>query len=260
MNPLPGFQFAPCGRLHVVGARHPLEQMASATALRAATGALLLHALFFGSVLLAQLLAKPQPPVDLTDPLPPSEIVIQPPPSIAPGSIGPDLGEFAPMKRHASGMAGIPEPVWDLDAEAPTIPRQDEYDLPFDPTAGEEITGGRGGGGGTGERLDEDALDRVPAVRGDETFMSAEVMPVLVKMTAPDYPRLAREAGIEGEVIVRAVVDQHGRVAQVVVSSGPEFLRDAAAAAVRSALFRPALQNGRAVRVWVSVPIRFTLE
>jgi protein TonB len=226
--------------------------------LRAATGALLLHALFFGSVLLAQLLAKPRPPVDLPDLAPPGKFVIQPPPSIAPGPRGPDVGEFAPTKSRASGKTGIPDPVWDLDADAPTIPRMDELDLPFDPSAGEQIDGGRGGGGGSGERLDDEAIGRLPAVRGDEIF--PEVMPVLVKMTTPDYPRLAREAGIEGEVVVRAVVDQNGRVAHVVVASGPAVLRDAAAAAVRSALFRPALQNGRAVRVWVSIPIRFTLE
>ena len=109
-------------------------------------------------------------------------------------------------------------------------------------------------------RLDEGAFGRPLDGWDDEIFVSAEVMPVLVKMTPPAYPRLAREAGIEGEVLVRAVVDQHGRVARVVVSSGPELLRDAAAAAVRAALFRPALQNGSAVRVWVAIPIRFTLE
>jgi TonB family protein len=74
------------------------------------------------------------------------------------------------------------------------------------------------------------------------------------------YPELLRQAGIQGRVVVRAVVDTLGRVevgsAAVVASANPGF--DAPALAyVRRALFRPARVLGRAVRVLVEVPIEF---
>src|SRR5262245_18823518 len=159
MNPLPGFQLAPYGRLHVIGARHPLEQMASATAWRAASGALLLHALFFGSILLVQLLAGARPAVDLPElSVEQRKMVLEPPPSINPGPSGLDIGESAPMKRFTSEIAGIPEPVFDLEAEEPSIAPMDDIGLPFDPTDGGEVTGGRGGSGGPGKSLNDEAI------------------------------------------------------------------------------------------------------
>ncbi len=74
------------------------------------------------------------------------------------------------------------------------------------------------------------------------------------------YPELLRQAGIEGRVVVEAVIDTSGRVepgsVRVAWSSNPLFdgpARDVVAAS----RFRPGRTNGRAVRVKVTVPVAF---
>lgn len=85
--------------------------------------------------------------------------------------------------------------------------------------------------------------------------------PELLAGPLPAYPDLLRQAGVEGRVVLDAVVDTSGRVERgsiVVISGHPAF----AAAAERSllaSLFRPGRVHGRSVRVRVRVPFDFTL-
>lgn len=86
--------------------------------------------------------------------------------------------------------------------------------------------------------------------------------PELLSAPPPVYPELLRQAGVEGTVLVEAVVDTTGRVEArsltVVSSPNPGFDRGAEEC-VRQALFRPARVEGRAVRVLVRLPVRFQL-
>lgn len=76
------------------------------------------------------------------------------------------------------------------------------------------------------------------------------------------YPDIAREAGIEGTVIIQAFVDDKGRVKDTVVLSGiPNTgLDEAAAEAIRKTRFKPAKQRERPVGVWISIPVNFKLR
>ncbi|QJI37893.1 energy transducer TonB [Pseudomonas sp. ADAK13] len=78
----------------------------------------------------------------------------------------------------------------------------------------------------------------------------------------PEYPDSAREEGHEGTVILRVLVDEHGKpgAVDVVRSSGFGNLDEAGRAAVRGALFKPYLDEGHAVSVYVIVPLRFQLD
>lgn len=84
--------------------------------------------------------------------------------------------------------------------------------------------------------------------------------PAVVKQVKPDYPDLAREAGVDGTVQLRVLVGKDGLVKDVHVDRSIRLLDGAAVAAVRQWVFTPALSNGHPVMVWVSVPIRFTLH
>lgn len=79
---------------------------------------------------------------------------------------------------------------------------------------------------------------------------------------APAYPRLSRQLGEQGKVLLRVRVTTEGRTAQIVEaqSSGSARLDEAARQAVRQWRFVPAQRGGRAVEAWVLVPIVFTLE
>ena len=75
-----------------------------------------------------------------------------------------------------------------------------------------------------------------------------------------DYPIVARDAGLRGEVLVEAVIDEQGRVETATVSRSPsEVLSIAALRAVRGTRFRPARRAGLPVRVRLTIPVPFGL-
>jgi periplasmic protein TonB len=63
----------------------------------------------------------------------------------------------------------------------------------------------------------------------------------------------------QGTVVLRVLIDENGRVTQVVVVTGVEQLTAAAVATVRKWTYRPALRQGATVQAWLEVPIRFDL-
>ena len=104
-----------------------------------------------------------------------------------------------------------------------------------------------------------------PLEPGDGVYPPSLVqdLPELLSAPTPAYPPLLRAAGVQGQVIVTAVVDTMGLAengsVRIVRSDNPGF--DASASAtVRGARFRPARIYGRAVRVLVQVPVVFRLN
>jgi TonB family protein len=86
--------------------------------------------------------------------------------------------------------------------------------------------------------------------------------PELLAGPPPVYPDLLRQAGIEGRVVLEAIVDTAGRVERgsIVAISGHPALAAAAERSLLASLFRPARVHGRSVRVRVRVPFEFTLS
>lgn len=93
-------------------------------------------------------------------------------------------------------------------------------------------------------------------------FWKVEVKPQPIDVPKPDYPDMARNAGIEGQAVVEATVDVDGSViaASIMKSSGNSSLDAAAVAAAYRAKFTPAKQRDKPVRVLVSIPYRFSLQ
>ena len=76
----------------------------------------------------------------------------------------------------------------------------------------------------------------------------------------PAYPDIAREAGVDGTVMVQALVGKDGRVKDTRVVKSIPMLDASALTAVKQWVFKPALSNNKPVAVWVAVPVRFTLH
>ena len=77
------------------------------------------------------------------------------------------------------------------------------------------------------------------------------------------YPDHLRIAGIQGRVVVQAVVDKNGRVESRsvrVIETADQGFNECVTSFVRHATFRPGSIDGRAVRVRVSVPIEFKIS
>lgn len=85
--------------------------------------------------------------------------------------------------------------------------------------------------------------------------------PSIVEYVQPEYPQDARNAGIEGVVLLHLFVDEQGKVtiAHVVKSVEPS-LDEAALEAARRTSFRPALKGDEPVGVWVAYPAEFRLK
>jgi TonB family protein len=71
------------------------------------------------------------------------------------------------------------------------------------------------------------------------------------------YPDIAREAGVEGTVVVQALVGIDGRVRETRVVRSIPMLNGAAQDAVKLWRFKPAATGGGPVATWVSIPITF---
>ena len=77
----------------------------------------------------------------------------------------------------------------------------------------------------------------------------------------PDYPESARREGHEGRVLLRVLIDDHGRIKSVEISnsSGSAALDRAAAEAIRRWRFHPARYGDQPVESWLRIPIEFRL-
>lgn len=74
------------------------------------------------------------------------------------------------------------------------------------------------------------------------------------------YPSVARDAGIEGRVIIKVLVGEDGRIIKTGSIIGPEVFHEEVKQKVSYLEFTPGLQNGKPVKVWVSVPFNFKLN
>lgn len=75
------------------------------------------------------------------------------------------------------------------------------------------------------------------------------------------YPEFALDNGIEGEVILRALVGKNGRVTQIVVrKSTRQDMEKAAKDALLKTRISPATKDGEPVAVWIEIPISFRLD
>jgi len=87
-----------------------------------------------------------------------------------------------------------------------------------------------------------------------------EVVPVAIEKPPPSYPAKARAAGIQGTVIVQALVGRDGEVKDARIRQSIPELDEAALEAVRHWKFKPALAGGVPTAVWVAIPVKFSLH
>ena len=99
----------------------------------------------------------------------------------------------------------------------------------------------------------EPRVERLPVSRGVTEGH-------LIRRVEPEYPLLARNGRIEGDVVLRAVIGRDGTIQNLEVVSGHPFLARAALDAVRQWRYQPFLLSGRAIEVDTQVLVRFRLS
>lgn len=82
---------------------------------------------------------------------------------------------------------------------------------------------------------------------------------LLVRRVQPTYPPLARQARIQGTVLLQAQISKEGTIENLTLLSGHPMLAPAAIEAVKQWKYRPYLLNGEPVEVETQIQVNFTL-
>ncbi len=82
---------------------------------------------------------------------------------------------------------------------------------------------------------------------------------LVVTKVPPQYPQDAKDQHIQGVVVLRAIIDKQGSVANLQVISGHPLLSPAAIEAVKQWKYQPYLLNGAPVEVETQISVNFTL-
>jgi protein TonB len=176
--------------------------------------------------------------------------------------------EEPPVAPPKDLTALTPEPVAKEKAEEQTIKTQQELEQIKTPVGNSDS----GKINFTGnlkveeKKIEEKIEKKEKVVEEKSTYQSFEVekAPECVNLgqvrASMQYPSVARDAGIEGKVTVKVLVGPDGSVIKIGSVSGPDVFADEVREKSMQLQFTPGLQNGKPVKVWVTVPFSFKLK
>lgn len=172
-----------------------------------------------------------------------------PPPSITNTETAPAVAVTVPV---AKPTVGIPVPVPDAEVSPEqTIATQQELSAVQTPIIAE--------GNLPGIAIEQDI--KIEDEPDPSAFIPVEKQPVPVKQVQPEYPEIARRAGVEGTVWVKILVDKDGKAKKaIIMKSDAEVFNEPALQAALQFVFTPAMMNNGPVAVWAAVPFRFKLS
>ena len=213
-----------------------------------------LHMLIVGIVLLVPVMAPslvPTPPSLLifAAPAPPPPLPLPPPaPNPQPVRVS-SVSE----RSDAAAPTDAPSTIADERPAAPHVPKG--------VGVADGVEGGLGLPGATVTSL-VNIPDPPPPPRPPEPVRPGGDIkePRKTRHVPPVYPRLAQQTGVDGVVMLEAVIDVDGRVRDVRVLRSVPLLDPAAIDAVLQWRFTPTLLNGIPVPVVMTVTVHFTLR
>jgi periplasmic protein TonB len=194
----------------------------------------------------AQEEAEPEPEPEVEEAAPP------PPPPEAPPPVARGFQELVPPTEP-------PPRIPDVDPTQVAVRAEDFSGLG---QRGGVSDGAAGGVAQDVSRREEPADEGTYELSTVEEQPRATNMQELGRLLERNYPPMLRDAGVQGQVVVRLRVMEDGRVdassIQIVSASHDQF-GDATRRTVERLRFRPARVGGRPVRVWVDLPIQWTI-
>jgi protein TonB len=82
---------------------------------------------------------------------------------------------------------------------------------------------------------------------------------LLIHKVNPSYPQAARDAHIEGTVVLCASISKEGRIENLTAASGPPELIPSSIKAVKKWRYKPYLLNGEPVVIHTEIRVNYTL-
>ena len=83
---------------------------------------------------------------------------------------------------------------------------------------------------------------------------------LLLRKVTPQYPPLAKQARIQGTVVLSALIGKDGSIQNLHVVSGHPMLTNAALEAVKEWKYKPYILNGEPVEVETTINVNFSLS
>ena len=184
------------------------------------------------------------------------------PPAPTPAPARPQVERQAARPRESDMVGqGLREPR----AIPKTIARVEENEAPLP----EILSTGPGVPGGTGPsennplnaivNLAPRAAVPKPSVSAPLRVSQGVAEGFLVRQVKPVYPPLARQARIQGAVVLQAIIGKDGSIEKLRLIGGHPMLSPAAIEAVRQWRYRPYTLNGEPVEVETEITVNFVL-
>jgi protein TonB len=193
-------------------------------------------------------------------------LVAPPPPPPPPPPASAAIIKAAPVKRTFMSNGKLLAPT--------VIPKEIAQikEAPLEPDSFGGVAGGVPGGvpggqmggvvgGVIGGVLNTGAKPPIPVARPTAPIrVGGRVKPPkAIVQVHPDYPLLAKQAHIQGQVQIDAVLDEHGNVIEMKVVSGPPLLYQAALDALKQWKYEPTYLNDEPIAVQMIVTVNFQL-
>jgi protein TonB len=181
--------------------------------------------------------------------------------AVPPPPASPPLVARQPARSEAETSAALQDPL--------AAPRQipDRIVIVNDPGPAPSgpigtLDSGNGVPGGMGVAFPSQPASRVvrAAPSAPVRISSITATSIAIYKPIPVYPTLAREARVEGTVVLEATISKSGSIENLRVVSGQAMLRQAALDAVSQWRYRPYLLNGEPVAVETTVNVVFNLQ
>lgn len=119
-------------------------------------------------------------------------------------------------------------------------------------------------GSGPGPGLPSNLFDNAqpvtvepPPVKRDRIVVSHSNEAMLLSKVIPEYPAIAKAAGVQGDVKLHAIISKDGAIQSLAVISGSAMLIPSALNAVQQWKYRPYMLNGQPVEVETFITVSF---
>ncbi len=180
----------------------------------------------------------------------------------APEPAKPEISKPAPQKNVVRPHPAAPAPKQEQAAplqETP-VPPQSPAPSSASPPAVAPGSAATPGGGGTGAPRQGPSLQPGGLLAYDAD--AVDTAPVISRRVTPEYPSRARRSRIQGQAVVRLIVDVAGlpQDCRIEEAHPAGYFEEAALAAARKTRFIPGQVAGRPVNTVVLVPFVFTLR
>jgi protein TonB len=211
-----------------------------------------LHGTAIGSFVVANILSrKPAGPkrIVILDPS-----MLGAPPSITDKTVPPSIKVAAPKIAPPAAAKPVAIPDEEVKEE---LTMQSQQELAETATPAEDTTLL---GGDDIELVFDELVDFIPA---SSVFTPYEVAPAPIVNPSPDYPEMAKTAGVKGKVVVKVFVDKKGDVRQwEIMAAKPSGLgfEEEVLKVIQKWKFTPAIQQNNPVGVWIAIPFNFEFK